>query len=331
MKYLKYIITSAILVSLVSCDAFNDPDLPIPLDETMDNTGAFLRIVDVETAAFDILTIEEAGYVFTAEYWDNEGQSLLDNVQFYSNYTGAEFTGDAPEIGRTLFKTVQFSEFTSGETETGWPSKRFELTVADINAAMGISSDDNLLGDRYQIDWVLNLTDGRTFTSADMSPAITGGFFSSPNAANVSVVAKIPEDEFVGPYEFTQLGAGTFGVVYSAAVFEADLRVNPENDINGRIFDEEYLGTLGFDVGDRPQPFAISLANDTANNSVTLTTNVGAGLGCSALGLYVGPEREQDSQFDLDDDSDFLFNITENAEGDCGAPPTQVLFNVVKL
>jgi len=329
MKYLKYILSSVILFAIVSCDAFSDPDLPIPLDETMENTGAFLRIIDVESAAFDILNLNTAAFVFNGEYWDDEDQSLLDNVQFYSNYRAAE--DQRPDVGRTLVKTYDAADFGTNDA-TGWPSQRFEITIAEINDVMGIDGPtENLLGDRYQLDWVLNLTDGRSFTSDEMSPAITGGFFNSPNQRNVDVVAAIPEDEFVGLYQFTQLDAGDFGLVYTTAVFEAEITIDPANTINGRVFREEYLGALGFEVGPRDQPFTVALANDIANNSVTLSTTVGAGLGCSPLGLFVGPEQENVSDFDLDDDSSFIFGLTENVEGDCGGAPTPVRFLVEKL
>lgn len=327
MKYLKYILTSVILFAMVSCDMFSDPDLPIPLDETMDNTGAFLRILDVETAGFDILEIQDAAFVFTGEYWDNEGQSLLDEIVFYSNYRAAE--GQIPDVDRTMIKSYTLADF--GENpDNGWPLKTFEISITEINAVLGIDEADNLLGDRYRIDWVLELTDGRSFSAEEMSPAITGGFFNSPGARNVDVVAQVPENMFVGPYEFTQLDPGDFGLVYSDATFTADLSIDPNNTLNGRVFQEEYLGALGFNVGPRDQPMVLALANDTDNNVATLSTIVGSGLACSALGLSIGPERENISQFDIEDDSGFTFGITENTEGDCGGAPSPVSFDVVK-
>lgn len=324
MKYFKYILTIAILLPLVSCTVFDEPDLPIPLDETMENTGAFLRIIDVETAAFDVLNLETAAYVFTVEYFDDEDQSLLDNVTFYASYTSV----DGDEILRTQFKTVDGSGWGTSE-RTGWPSTTIELPITEINDALGIDEADNKLGDGYQIDWTLNLTDGRSFTVEDMSPAISGGYFSSPNFASANVSARIEPDLFVGTYRFTQLDAATFGPVFSAMQFEADLSVDPNNDFNGRVFDEAYLGVFGFEA--HPNPIVIALAEDTDNNSVTLARSFNSGAGCGGPPLVMGTENEQVSQFDLDDDSEFTLALVENTESACGGSPTLVRFQVEKI
>jgi len=334
MKYLKYILSSVILIAMISCDAFNDPDLPIPLDETMDNTGAFLRVIDVEMPGFDILELETASFIFTAEYWDDEGQSLLDNVQFYSNYISDE--GQRPDVGRTLIKTFDAADFGTNEA-TGWPAQTFEITLTEVNNVLGIDGpNENLLGDRYQMDWVLNLTDGRSFTSADMSPAITGGFFNSPNQRNVDVVAAIPPDEFVGEYRFTQRNNASLGSVFgvnqlfSAMEFDAELEVDNDNRINGRVFQEAYLAAFG--VSPHDVRITISLATDTANNSVTLPRVFASGLSCGgAPPLNIAPENDQLSQFELDDDSSFTMVIYDNPENGCGGPSVDVIFDVVKL
>jgi len=332
MKYLKYILTSVILFAMVSCDMFSDPDLPIPLDETMDNTGAFLRILDIETAGFDLLEIQDAAFVFTAEYWDNEGQSLLDEVVFYSNFTAAE--GQIPDVERTMIKSYSLDEF--GENpDSGWPMKTFEISITEVNAILGIDEEDNLLGDRYRIDWVLELTDGRSFTSAEMSPAITGGFFNSPGARNVDVVAAIPEEDFVGTYLFTQTNTASLGPVfgvpmlYGAMQFEADLSVDPNNTLNGRVFQAAYLAAFG--VSPHTNAITVALANDTDNNSVTLSGVFNSGLGCGGPSLQIGPENDQSSQFDLDDDSSFTMTIYDNIESACGGSPVDVIFEVEKL
>lgn len=336
MKYFKYIITTVLLVSLAACDSLTDPDLPIPLDETMENTGAFLRVLEVESGAIDILTIEEAGYIFTAEYWDNEGQSLLDNVEIYVTFTG----NDGLEVDRTLIRTVDSSAFGTNEA-TGWPSYRFELMATDINAAIGITNDDNLLGDVYEIDWVLNLTDGRSFGVDDMSPAVSGGFFNSANFANVEVVAAIPEDEFVGSYNFmqttnvgtTSLAFAAFGTstwMFNAAQdWDADIEINPANTLNGRTIDvTPFAQFRGF-----PDPstveFAVALANDPADNTVTLTSSVGTGVQCS-FGIVYASAGSGSGDFDIDDDSSFTLAVRENADGDCGMDPVDIPFIVTK-
>ena len=56
MRKFKYLIASVLVVTtLISCDALvGDPELPIPLDETLASTGAFLRVLSVESSGFDV-------------------------------------------------------------------------------------------------------------------------------------------------------------------------------------------------------------------------------------------------------------------------------------
>ena len=54
--------------------------------------------------------------------------------------------------------------------------------------------------------------------------------------------------------------------------FTADIAVDPNNSLNGRVFTAEPYTAFG--IGDIEYPISISLANDPADNSVTLSGRV---------------------------------------------------------
>lgn len=312
---------------MISCST-NEDKFPFPLTETLNNNGAYLRVISVESAGFNILDLANANFSFVGEAFDRENGDLLESVTFYVKYTGVNGTTVAETTSPV--KTVPASAFTKNST-SNLPRATLTVTIDEIAAGIGISKADFLIGDRFDIRWAVNLTSGDSFSMDDAAGDVAGGaFYASPYFSRTFVVAKIPENKFVGNYDFTQLDNGTFGIVYGSAVFTSEVAVDPNNTLNGRTFMAEYLGQFGFDVGPKTHPFAIALANNPNDNSVTLTAKVGAGLGCSALGLFTGPQKEPISTFDISDDSAFTLGITENTEGDCGGSPVQVRFDAAK-
>lgn len=330
------------MFTLVSCD--HEPDLPFPLHETFENTGAFLRIVEVTSAGIDIVDLENARFAFVGEVDDIEDGDTIDNVEFYVKYIAL----DGDESEEVLVKTYDIDDMSRDE-ESGLYREEFEITANEaMDAIDGFGLDDLLIGDRFEIRWKLNLHDGRSFTRGDASGDITGGgFYNSPYFRRADVVAAVPEDKFVGTYEFHQVeesdGISTWDVLglsggwlyNDTQTFEAELTIDPDNDLNGRIFVAEAYPP--WDTGAEEQNIVISLANELDNNSVTMAGDVGTGLACS-VGISYGPETEQISHFEYDDDNDvflddeFTLTIYENSNGDCGWPDgPNVTFEVTKL
>lgn len=332
MKYLLNLkISSALLVLLLvlvsSCST--EPELPIPLDETLENRGAFLRINAVQTAAFDLADLGTAAYTIDVEYFDGEGASLLENVQFYAAYQSFGLNPAdrtiIPETDQPVF-TVSASEFS--ENERGLPATTISVPLTAVAEGLGISTDDVGVEDRFTIRWVVNLTDGRSFTASDAAPAISGGFYSSPYQAQVFTVQALQASEFTGTYMFDSQGTGVFGWEVFSDVFESELVVDPNNTLNGRIFTAEpYAEDWG---GLAPIDVPISLGR-TATAAVG-SGGIGTGLGCG-VGLAVGPITDPAANgviIDVSDDSEFTLVLSDNIRGDCDAPPVDVAFTVTK-
>lgn len=335
MKLLKYTLTVVLLISIAACSV-NEENFPIDLDAVLNNNGAYLRIVDVESAGFDILDLDNAEFSFFGELFDVEEGELVESVEFFINYRSAATGG--PELPETTspLKVYERSQFTRGGSRD-LPQSNFTITIDEALNALDLERDDLLIGDRFQVRWVINLQDGRSFSVNDASPDITGGaFFNSPYLANVFVVAAIPQDEFVGTYTFTQQEAAPGGtptadffgpwLFNGAQSFEATISIDPANDLNGRVF---AATPYGIDP-EREYRFTIALANDPADNSVTLASNVTTGWACSAIGIFYGPGSGNAGDFDVNDDSEFELVVKENAGSDCSRDAVDIDFTVTK-
>jgi hypothetical protein len=299
------------------------------LDETLENRGAFLRINSVETAAFDLADLSTAAYTINVEYFDGEDATLLDNVAFYASYQSFGLNPEdrvvIPETEQPFY-TVPVSQFS--ENERGLPATTITVPLTAVLEGLGLSEDDIGVEDRFTLRWVVNLTDGRSFTASDAAPAISGGFYSSPYQAQVFTVQALQASEFTGSYMFDSQGTGVFGWETFSDVFTTDLVVDPNNTLNGRIFTAEpYAEDWG---GLAPIDVPISLGR-TATAAVG-SGGVGTGLGCG-VGLAVGPITDPVANgviIDVSDDSEFTLVISDNIRGDCGAPPVDVAFTVTK-
>ena len=332
MKLLKYLTIVVLLVGLAACSV-NEENFPVNLDEVVNNNGAYMRVLSVESAGFDILDLDNAAYIFTAELFDREDGDLVENVDFYVDFTSADGT-QLEEVGP--FKTYTRADFTR-EGSRNLPRNTFTITIDEVLQATGVQQADLLIGDRFRVRWVINLSDGRSFSVDDTGPDISGGsFFRSPYIASVNVVAAIPQDEFVGSYTFSQQGssnsvAGAFAAGWlwnGAQEFSTDISVDPDNTLNGRTFTATPLAEFG--VGSQDYIFNVALANEPENNTVTLDGSVGTGLACSALGIAYGGAPGGSGDFDVNDDSEFTLVVRENINEDCGLDAEDRPFTVTK-
>jgi len=334
MKYLRSkLLTSILVVGVVfvvaSCDSLAPkPDLPIPLDKVQHSNGAFLRIASVNSAAFDLAKPDQAAFSFRAEYVDGKDNSLLKNVEFYSDYTSFALDPTKQkhleETSKPIY-TVSASEFTPIDS-TGVPSTVISVPLTKVLAGFSNLTKDSLgVGDTFHLRWVVNLTDGRSFSVDDASPAIQGGFYNSPYNARVKTVQKVPENMFVGSYHFVAQNKGVFGWDTFQASFDADLSVDQSNTLNGRTFSAVPYPNSGFALA----PITMHIA---LGPTATATSESYTHLGCSA-GLYIGPMSNPEQNgviIDVTDDSGFTMVLGDNTEADCGTGPVDVTYKVTK-
>jgi len=329
MRYIKYTLIVIASAILASC---GDPELPYDLDGTLESTGGFVRVISVESAGFDRGNLESAVYSFIAEVGDNQNGDLSESIEFYVRYFPNGVTNPAENtFGEVPLQdaTIQVSNLSKNEV-SNLPRGLVEINLSQILSVYGseLNAEDIEVGDRFDIRWKLNMKDGSEYTNTDVNASLTGGFYRSPFFARASVAFLVPEDLFVGTYTFEQQNPGVFGWWAFSQVFEADLSVDPNNTLNGRVFTHEpyaddWGGLVPIEI-----PIELGFSAEFAGSG----TGVGVGLGCGGPGLAIGGRTDEANFTDLDrtDDSQFTLVLADNVRGGCGAPPIDIFFEVTK-
>lgn len=319
--------------AFLQCEALNNPEYPIPLEEIEDNTGAYLKITRINSSTFDLNDVATAKYEFTGElHVVNNGQDV-ERINFYAAYNGV----DQPDIEASEVPVASFTPETFTVQENGFLGATFSIYLTDAVSALDLNVDSLEFNGSFDLGWEIILEDGKVFTSADVSNFVsTIQIDYSPYFAVVPIVYSIPKDIFLGEYGLTQTGPGSdlFG---QSIVFGSDpimLEIDPSNTINGRIArDVCYLPAFGCFDSDIPFTFFRKQnfkGLTDANNWVTLSFNVHMGVGCGN-DLILGPvQDESKSHFEVNEDSIFHFTILDNKNADCGGIPNEVSFMAVK-
>lgn len=337
MKSIKYLLGVVLLVAATGCE-YNEDALPVNIGEVVENNGAYLRIIEIQTQGIDILnyTADSSVYRIVGELYDAEEGDLVTEVDFYVARTGAS-AGRAIAEGTTPFKTIPRSAFARGHGAFGdYPRATIDITVADVLTALGITTADIQIGDSYRLRWVVKLSNGKSFTSTDVNPAITGSFFNSPYAAACNVVSSVDPTKFIGDYTFSQLSASTSvagafanGWIWNGAQnFTRTLAVDPNNGFDGRVFPATPLAEYGVPAVNYRMRLAVASAK--ANNRARLNGTFGTGLGCGGVTIAYGPETISTSNFDQDNDATFTFVVRENVNAACGVGIAHVVFTMTK-
>lgn len=188
MKRIFKIITFATITSIfIGCSS--DDKI---IDEVFEGTtrGAILRTV---TSAGSELDLQEPGSSFsvTVEVEDNKGGALLESVDVFISFDDRTPDNGTNPVDEVAFSNIPASAFSPGSF--GLPVTTFTGTIDDFAPALGLTEDQYTGGDRVIVRFVLNLTDGRSFTNTDANGGILGGsFFRSPYRYVINLVGCPP-------------------------------------------------------------------------------------------------------------------------------------------
>ncbi len=176
---------SLVSAGFIACESSNKT-----IDDVFDEItrGAVFRATTpaTEVAAQEFSFSDPSStYSVTFEVEDNQQGALLEDVEVYARFTDAsDATGSIPE---TLVATLPASAFTTNED--GLPSITVTLTLGELASALGLTESDYTGGDSFTIRYVLNLTDGRSFSNGNLNSTVSGGsYFRSPFIYTVPLV-----------------------------------------------------------------------------------------------------------------------------------------------
>ncbi len=318
----KYFAVGAVLFGMASCED-DEQNISDQVQETVER-GAVLRGVSLISNSLPI-GVSDAAFSVLLEEQDVEGGALLESMDVFLTFTdGSDAVGDSSGgivDTEVAVKTVPASEWTTGPF--GLPRYTLTITLTEMLGLVNLSDENIFGGDRFTTRLVLNLTDGRVFSSDNAGGIITGGFFASPFQYSTPVVCPVEDGTFVGGYNVEQVTPSIFGYDTFDPDGDGVILTLIENDEDGnipgtetvldetqRLFDADYLAALGFG---NTRTYTLNFIC----GAVSFPPGSGTGLQCSA-GITVGPPTGEFGAYDFQDDSSFVLNFTDDETGDCG-------------
>jgi hypothetical protein len=267
----KIITLFSLLLITVSCQ---EPDTTI--NDVLDNyiNGAVLRGWN---PTGDYNFFDPSGSIFTVEIeeHDEKNGGLMQDVQIYVALNGA---------GEVLLRSLTPSDFATGPT--GLPRYQLTVTLGESIAALGLTSSQYTGGDVINIRLQLNLTDGRSYTAKDAASSLTGNYFKSPYAYNMTIKC-IPLGAVAGDYTIDMIdswGDGWNGASITVTIDGVAQTVGLPSGATGQqvITVPASATTMSFayvsGAWDSEVTYTITYNNGGADQTAISETNPGAGV-----------------------------------------------------
>jgi hypothetical protein len=334
MNLKKYIWGVVLLAAVVMMACRDESLYPLPYDDR--TSGHYLRIYRSTTNVFDFDDLANSAAEYVFESVDEEKGALLDEVEFYATHRSAAGlitdeilvkTVDASAMGFAFVPDPTYSEYLR--------SNPVRITATEIDAALdqlttdpdGIPFVDCTnsypdvcpavaypgslgLNDQLLLRWKTRLTDGRTFTvanvqtvaspslgnasEANMTPNITGGqFYSAPYAATLTVRSTTTTgnpNSYTGDYRMTQMAV--WSPNHNASLHETipNYMVKPFT-FGSSATDSTQTVTLAKVVGGLPteRQFTCTYRGQTITMRINLESGPNPNLNAAALATLTNP------------------------------------------
>lgn len=201
---------SLVTTGFLACESENKA-----IDDVFDQVtrGAVFRsTTDAAVVAAQSFNFDDTSstYSVTFEVEDNAQGGNLQDVQVYTSFNN---TAADTSTSEALVTTLPASAFTTNDV--GLPAITVNLTLGELASALGLTSSDYTGGDSFSIRYVLNLTDGRSFSNANLNSTVSGGsYFRSPFFYTVPLVCP-PIAPTAG--EWTIVANDTYGDSWNGA------------------------------------------------------------------------------------------------------------------
>jgi len=297
---------------LFSCET--DDKVTTTVQSTVE-TGAVLRTIEIIENSIPI-TIENGQITITdtaklsiiIEVQDQEEGNLLESVDVYTTFVdGSPSTGNTSSAitDEIFLGTIPRSLFEIGPLNL--PRVPFEIEATELLSSVNLTPEVIFGGDTFTTRFVLNLTDGRSFSANNAGGIITGGFFSSPFQYVTPVVCNVSTESFVGDYLIEEITPYVDGPTFAdGTVVEVLLG---STDTERLFFTPNY-------------PDFCSTLNDF--NFLFICGEIIVPLQesncpCSSGVDYFGPTNNP-ANYDADDDTVFTVTFLNDVQSDCASP-----------
>ncbi|WP_396635494.1 hypothetical protein [Maribacter sp. R77961] len=215
MKKLSLYFLTIATVFFTSCES--DDKVVIGVIDGI-TSSAILRTRSIESGTFNRFDTSSI-FSVTVEQQDEENGTLLSSVDVLVSFTDNKDDGVDNSKAEVAYTTIPASEFST--SERGLPQTNFTATLAEALAAVGLVDGQFDGGDTFRFRFVVNLTNGTSWSAANGNGNITGGsYFSSPYQYTAGV-ACIPVTPVAGTYNLDM--EDTYGDGWDGAFFTVSI------------------------------------------------------------------------------------------------------------
>ena len=183
----------SLLTVILVFQSCSDPDNTI--NDVLDNyqKGAVLRTIS-SSGAYNFYDQSNSVFTATIEAHDEEDGALLNNVEIFVSADSGE---------EVQLRTLNSSEFTTGPT--GLPRTTFSVSLTEVDSKINYIG-----GSTINIRLKLNLTNGKSYSTENVTGSMTGSYFKSPYAYNKIVLCNVTDGSAV-PGIYTIKMLDTYG------------------------------------------------------------------------------------------------------------------------
>jgi hypothetical protein len=170
MKKINILLSGLILMTIASCTKEYSSDdyggYEMLSQYMLENweKGAALRTIS-QSGGYSYFDLASSNWGVTLEPHDKENGGLTESVDWYVSNGGNN---------ETMVKTISKSEMTTGEV--GLPNFSVSMSLAEASALTGPYNGGDTILHRF----VLNLSDGNSYSSNTVTGPLTGSYFRSP-------------------------------------------------------------------------------------------------------------------------------------------------------
>ncbi len=202
------------LVFFLAVSVFSCEDVDNTIYDVLDGVqrGAAIRTLEIVSANYNVF---DPGSTFeiVVEEQDDEFGGLLQSINVYATYVdGTDASNSVPEV---QVQSIPVSEMTT--SANGLPSTTVRYTLSEIAALTGANYTG---GSRFSYRLEAVLTDGRSFSEADVTGSMQGSFFASPYVYNSTILC-IPDNAIAGDYKIDMFDS--YGDGWNGAYIEVDM------------------------------------------------------------------------------------------------------------
>jgi len=333
----KYMVLGGLSLGLLFSACTDDEKLPDPLFASdVPTNGAYLKTLS-SSFQIDFLDINSSEFNVTLEEHDrlNDG-TLIQDVQVYTRFNDqtVDTEGVTPDplddIDNTkeevLFETIPASAFTINSN--GQPEVAYTAAISDAMTSLGLVLADLDITDRFFFRFVLNLTDGNSYSVSNTgSSVVSQPVFNSPFEYSSIVNCAIDDETYmVGTYLLEEIsGANPFGSNYGpqfgTQMVEITFVSSTERSFDFAYFPDRFASDYRMEI------------NLVCNELFLFSTANSGTLGCSGGASTIEGVENPDivSPYDLSDDSSFTLNLRDFFnDAACGTGTTDMVLTLTK-